>query len=234
MAALALTAGDAKVIDHALRAGYDSPDAFAKAFKREFGLTPSEAREPGIRLKTWLRFTFFIVLKGEQPMNFRIENREAIKITGLPLRVSVKDGRNFKDVPAFWSRCNKDGSMEKLAKSIRNGSKLGIMGVCADFEEATQEFTYLIAIETPSDRSALPNGCTDMTVKAATWAIFESRGPIPTAIQDTFKRIYSEWFPTSGYEHAAGAELEIYTEGDMQSAEYCCEVWMPVKKASKA
>jgi AraC family transcriptional regulator len=53
------------------------------------------------------------------------------------------------------------------------------------------------------------------------------------AIQDTFTRVYSEWFPTSGYEHADGAELKVYPEGDMSSADYSCEAWMPVGKVSK-
>jgi AraC family transcriptional regulator len=234
LAALGLAAGNARVVDQALRAGYDSPDAFAKAFKREFGLAPSEARAPGIRLRTWPRFSFTVVLKGEQPMNFRIENHEAIKITGLPLRVSVKNNMNQKDIPTFWDRCKKDGTMEKLARGIPKGSKLGIMGVCApDMDEKTQEFTYLIAVETPADGSSMPKGCMNLTAKACTWAIFESRGPMPKAIQDTWKRILSEWFPTSGYERINEPELEIYPEGDIDSAEYYCEVWLPVKKASK-
>jgi AraC family transcriptional regulator len=72
-----------------------------------------------------------------------------------------------------------------------------------------------------------------MTAKAGTWAIFESRGPLPKSIQNTIKRIYGDWFPTSGYEHAGGPELEVYSMGDTGSADYYSEVWIPVKKGAR-
>lgn len=99
---------------------------------------------------------------------------------------------------------------------------------------ATEKFTYLIAIETPAGRSNLPEGCVDRVTRAGTWAIFESRGPLPEGIQETIGRIYGEWFPTSGYEHAGGPELEVYPPGDTGAPDYYCEVWIPVRKATKA
>ena len=62
------------------------------------------------------------------------------------------------------------------------------------------------------------------------WVAFESVGSMPDAIQDVWKRIYTEWFPQSGYEHAEGPELEWYSMGDMQSDDYLSEVWIPVVK----
>ena len=232
LAALDLASGQVKVIDVAVRLGYDSPDAFARAFKRELGVTPTEAREPGVRLKTWPRFSFSIVLKGTTPMNFRIESREAIKLTGLPLATSVPDGQQLGEITAFWQKAMADGSFGKLMKSMPPTSKIDIAGVSADMDVATGKFTYLIAIESPADRSNLPDGCIDRTARAGTWAVFESRGPIPTAIGQTIGRIYGEWFPTSGYEHAGGPELEIYPPGDTAAPDYYCEVWIPVKKVA--
>jgi len=52
LAALELASGDARIIDVALRSGYDSPDAFAKAFRKLFGCTPTEERRPGARLRS--------------------------------------------------------------------------------------------------------------------------------------------------------------------------------------
>jgi len=63
-AAVDLAAGDEKVIEVALRYGYESPEAFAKAFKRLFGLTPSEARVPGVALETWPPLRLAVVLQG--------------------------------------------------------------------------------------------------------------------------------------------------------------------------
>jgi AraC family transcriptional regulator len=118
LAARELAAGREKVIDLAVRLGNDSPDAFAKAFERELGVTPSEAREPGFRLKTWPRFSFSIILKGEAPMNFRIENKEAVKITGIPLRTTTKGDAQFKDIPVLWGATMENGRFQGLIQSM--------------------------------------------------------------------------------------------------------------------
>jgi AraC family transcriptional regulator len=233
LAALKLASGETKVIDAALAAGYDSPDAFGRAFRREFGLSPSEARAPGTVLKTWPRLVFSVFLKGDSPMNFRIEQHEAMSFTGLALRTRQTNGINTKEIPAFWQKANADGTVEKIYDARPARSKMGRMGVCVDdYNDKTQEFTYLIAIETPADKSRLPKGCVDIKAPAGTWAIFPCRGPLPGAIQEVWRRIFHEWFPTSGYEHGPGPELEVYSEGDSQSPDYYSEVWIPVRKSS--
>jgi AraC family transcriptional regulator len=123
-----------------------------------------------------------------------------------------------------------DGTLAGLEALVPPGSIVGVAGVCAEFDMANEEFTYLIAIETPADRAALPAGCRDIPVPAATWGVFEARGPLPESIQGVMRRIFSEWFPASGWEHADGPELEIYAAGDTQGADYYSEVWIPLKK----
>jgi AraC family transcriptional regulator len=65
-------------------------------------------------------------------------------------------------------------------------------------------------------------------IPASTWAVFESIGPMPGAIQKVWKRIFSEWFPATGYEHADAPELEVYLPGDPSDSNYKCEVWIPI------
>jgi AraC family transcriptional regulator len=233
LAALELAAGDERIIDLALRYGYDSPDAFAKAFRKLFGCTPTEARRPGARLRSYPPITFSITLKGTHAMEYRIETRPAFRLTGLPLRTTCVDGRNRQEIPAHWDRSMSDGSFARLLELIPAGSAIGIAGVCAEFDAKREEFTYLIAIETPADRSALPAGCRDLPVPAATWAIFEARGPLPGAVQATMQRIFSEWFPSSGWEHADGPELEVYPPGDTSNADYVSEVWIPLQRPAR-
>jgi len=79
-AALDLAAGNEKVIDVALRYGYESPEAFAKAFKRLFGLTPSEAKVPGVTLEVWPPLRLAVVLKGERSMKYRIVEKPAFEV----------------------------------------------------------------------------------------------------------------------------------------------------------
>jgi AraC family transcriptional regulator len=46
-----------------------------------------------------------------------------------------------------------------------------------------------------------------------------------------WRRIFSEWFPNSGYENAELPTLEIYSEGDITADDYKCELWVPIVKA---
>ncbi|HYW85676.1 MAG TPA: AraC family transcriptional regulator [Spirochaetia bacterium] len=233
-AALELSEGEARVTDLALRFGYESPDAFAKAFKREFGITPSQTRGGGVRLQIWPRMSFSVVLKGDVAMEFRIEKREEFAVTGVTIRASTENGANLREIPGFWDKCTSEGQVKSLERAIPANARMGVMGICVnDFDDKTNTFTYLIGIERPADaaaREALPRGCVDVAVPAGTWAVFSSRGPLPGAIQQVWKRVYTEWFPASGYEHASSPDLEVYSIGDTRAADYYCEVWLPVRK----
>jgi AraC family transcriptional regulator len=168
-------------------------------------------------------------------MEYRIETRPAFSLTGVSLRTTTKDKeeQSFKEVPALWARCAQDGTLAALEALIPPGSTIGIAGVCAEFDMANGDFSYFIAIETPADCAALPPGCRDIAVPAATWGVFESRGPIPEAIQAVTLRIFGEWFPSSGWEHAEGPELEIYPPGNNRNPDYYSEVWVPLQKPGR-
>jgi AraC family transcriptional regulator len=233
-AALELATGGSRVLDVALRWGYETPEAFAKAFKREFDLTPSEAARPGARLKTWPRLSVALVLKGSEAMEYRIENMEAFGLTGLATRVSLTNGENLVVVPRLWAEANANGRVGALARAMPEGSRFEVAGVCLPEADPTSSyFTYLIAVERPTVRTGLPEGCVDLEVAAATWAVFPCRGALPLAIQDLWRRIFAEWLPGSGYERGEGPDLEVYPDGDTASADYVCEIWLPVRKLGR-
>ena len=133
------------------------------------------------------------------------------------------DGENFEQVPKFWYDCMNDGSYELISSKA---GKLGVLGICKDFGK--DEFNYMLGVEKGKD--ILPEGYVSSTIPAATWAIFESIGALPDAIQDLTKRIFTEWLPSAGYQHDCAPELEVYPEGDIYSTDYKCEIWIPVKK----
>lgn len=73
----------------------------------------------------------------------------------------------------------------------------------------------------------------EMIIPSSSWAVFEILGPMRpllNAMQDIWKRIYSEWLPNSGYEHAMLLEIEYYSVGDMMAVDYKSEIWIPIKK----
>lgn len=230
MAALELQSGSEKIIDLALKYGYESPDAFTRAFQKLHGVTPSAAREPGVKLKAYPRISFQISVKGDKDMDYRIVDKPAFKVIGKGIRVSVKDGENIRRIPEFWWECYQSGfstELEKMADkdAVTGESKLG---VCIEQGPEPDEFTYFIGIE--NTKGAIPDGFTEKDIPAATWVIFESVGSMPDAIQNLNKRIYSEWFPTTGYERAGEFDMEVYPPGDADDENYRCEVWIPIVK----
>ena len=72
LAGTELAAGCAKVIDVALKYGYESPDSFAKAFKKFHGILPSEVKKGGSNLKSFSRLVLKISLEGGTLMDYKI------------------------------------------------------------------------------------------------------------------------------------------------------------------
>lgn len=223
MAAVDLQSGG-KVIDIALKYGYDSPTAFNRAFRSIHGISPSNARKSAAVVKAYPPISFKITIKGEAEMNYRIEKRDAIRIVGLREHYTGGIEESFAKVPLQWQKAYTEGITPQLCY-IMNREPFGVLGVST--EAAAQEFDYYIAVAT--DRE-VPEGLHEYTIPECTWAIFECIGPMPAAIQNLQKRIISEWLPSSGYEYANAPDIEVYFDGDTASEDYRCEVWLPVVK----
>ena len=222
-AALDLQNG-AKVLDVALKYGYDSPTAFNRAFRGIHGVAPSSAKEPGVQLCSFQPISFVITIKGEVALNYRIEHKEAFRIVGIHAPMEKEIERNFQTVPKLWEEIASGGILPKLLP-LMNGQLSGVLGVCACGEK--EDWRYWIAVA-----SDAPSGEFDAyTIPAFTWAIFPGSGPMPGAIQELEKRIATEWLPTSGYEFADGPDVEVYFTPDPKQATF--EVWVPVCKGTE-
>lgn len=228
LAAQELAVTKVKVLEVALKYGYDTPESFSKAFRKAHGINPSAAREPGTNLKAYPRISFHLSLKGDQDMDYKIVEREAFQVVGKAKQISTKDGVNFKQVQEFWQECLRDKTEDRLANYCKTDTCLGI---CLDMDMEQEQFVYMVAVES-SQASESAEFVTRM-IPASTWAVFTSIGSIPTAIQAVWDRIWQEWFPATGYEHAGTAELEVYLPGDPSAADYRSEVWIPIVKKQK-
>ena len=157
-------------------------------------------------------------------MNHKIMSKEGFKVIGVTNHVSSKNGENFQLIPKCWDEMFKTGSFEILDK---NKGELGVLGISHNFNNELEEFDYIIAIE--GDTIEGLDNYEVVNIPPQTFAIFESIGPIPDAIQSVLLKIYTEWFPERKYQLAEGPVLEVYLPGDQNSVDYKCEVWVPVK-----
>lgn len=223
LAAQELAVKKVKVIDVALKYGYETPESFTKAFKRIHGISPTAARQLGTSLKAFPRITFQLSLKGDRVTDYKIIEREAFQVVGKTLKVSTKNGENFKRIPQFWLECDQNGACDKICNSFQAQE---ILGICMDIELEKEQFTYMIAVKGGETYNG--KEFTIRHISASAWAVFTSIGPIPEAIQKVWERIFQEWFPATGYEHACGPELEVYPPGDTSAEDYQCEVWIPI------
>ena len=213
------------VLDIALRYGYDSPVSFARAFYAMHGITPKEAKKEGAALTSYPKLYFKITIKGVAEMNYRIETAKSFRLVGAKRAITTVDGQNFALVPKMWDDVCADGTCEKIC-ALANSQPAEMYGVCCNFRK--DEFDYMIAVE--ASKPAEGEFC-ELIVPEQTWVKFECRGKLPEAQQSVWKRIYTEWFPTSGYEHADGPEIEWYSGENMNSNDYLSEIWIPIKKA---
>lgn len=223
-AAFDLQTTDEKIIDLALKYGYDSPTSFNRAFQSVHGVSPSAARLEGISLKAYPRISFSISIKGDVEMNYKIENKNAFRIVGVKKHMDMALEESFREVPLFWQETVAEGRIPQILELL-NQPPFGLLGVSTCMNG--KDFDYYIAVATDIPT---PEGLVEYEIPAATWAVFECIGPMPQAIQELQKRIVTEWLPTSGYEYADAPDIELYTEGDQQSSEYRSEVWLPVVK----
>lgn len=207
-----------KVIDIALKYGYDSPTAFNRAFQTVHGISPTQAREPGVRLKAFPPIVFQTTVRGTQEMNYRIERKDPIRILGRKIALSPSLEENFKITPAFWQECTMDGTIEKLA-AMMDTDLYGMMGVSTCNEQ--DKWEYFIAAATTKQNSTFE----EFIIPSSTWAVFYQEGPL-IKIQELEARIVTEWLPTSGYEYANAPEIELYFNPDPDNAKY--EIWIPI------
>lgn len=225
-AAVDLQSGNDKVIDIALKYGYESPTAFSRAFQGVHGMTPTEARQTAKSFKSYPPISFQITIKGVTAMEYRIEQREAFRVVGVKIRTTMKDGAGYKEIPEFWAEAGRNGTLEKIA-SLIGAEPFGVLGISACENYDMTDFDYYLAAATSKP---VPPGMEEYTVPASQWAIFESVGPMPDAIQELQKRIITEWLPSSGYTYAAAPDIEVYPGQDIASPDYKSYVWFPITK----
>ncbi|WP_243524969.1 AraC family transcriptional regulator [Bacillus pseudomycoides] len=229
LAAFELKDSSVKVIDIAMKYGYNSPDSFSRAFQNLHGITPSEARNSGHSLKAFSRMIFQLSIKGGSEMNYRIEEKEVFRIVGIKKRVPIIFSGVNPEIASMWKSL--DSQSIHTLKSLSNVKPTGLISASTNFSEGRMEekgeLDHYIGVATTKD---CPDQFTHLEIPASTWAVFEAIGPFPDALQNVWGRIYSEWFPSSNYEQMEGPEILWNENKDVTSPNFKSEIWIPVLK----
>lgn len=229
MAAFDLKDANLRIIDVAVKYGYDSADSFSRAFHAMHGILPSKARSENTQLKAYPQMTFQLSVNGGFEMKYRIVEKGSFKSVGIKKRVPIVFAGVNPEI-ANMTELLTPKVVEAL-KALSNIEPSGIVSASTNFSEGRMEekgeLDHYIGVATTSDETVEFDV---LAVKAGTWAVFESIGPFPETLQNIWGRIYSEWFPSSGYEAVEGPEILWNESPDTANPKYRSEIWILVKK----
>jgi len=235
-----LAAGKEKVIDVALKYGYDSPDSFTKAFQKFHGITPSQARSNGNLLNSFSRLSIKISLEGGTMMNYKIETKPEMTLLGYK--------RRFEGAPFGDARYEQEKNFfmttrahQWMLKGI-SYDKLSDYCILTNLNDEGYDFYNACSVD-QYEKENLYNpdvtgidfmdqfGFEFLTIPAGTYAVFETkkqRYPIDEYFEIR-KRIVSEWLVSSEYEMAEGPEIAVYHWGIKGGyEERSIEIWIPI------
>lgn len=231
LAGIELKNSHVKVIDLAMKYNYSSADAFSRAFQQFHGMTPTEARKDESSLLSFPPMTFRLSIEGGVELKYRIEEREAFHVVGIKREIihhngTVEEGEN-QEVVEFWKSID-DDSYSQIT-SLSNLKPTGLLHVYDGDPIPGEKYNYYFSVAT---NKTPPEHFDIFHVPALTWAVFEVKVPWEP---EKWHRIYSEWFPTSGYEQVEGPRIQVgpdlsYCLTKPITREYDIEFWIPVVK----
>ncbi len=230
LAAADVVAGPEKIVDIALKYGYDSPNAFTRTFRKIHGINPSEARSSQVKLTTYNRASFPSEAVGIEKMDYKIVERPSFKVVGKSK--SFKFEEFIKNGKTFWKEYVRSNEYKALCR-ISHGKPGLISGaplLTAYYpkeKNKLDEFLDVFGVESNADLSI--EQFEFHTVPSATYAEFECsyKGAMKTN-----RYIYGEWFSATGYERD-GDKPDVVAYFQMPYQHFSNMIlrwWIPVVK----
>ena len=170
---------------------------------------------------------------GGVVMEPKMIKKQLIKIAGFLIKTRTENGENLKIIPEFWQECIDDGRIDKLhgESFVKNHTEFG---ACFPENPANGEFEYVIGVEVENGQN-IPKEYKVCTIPDALYAVFSSPPSddenLPSSVQGTWRYIFSEWFPDSGYEFMEnGVDFELYDERSKGETGKVMDIFVPVVK----
>ncbi len=239
LAGAELTTTGAKVIDVAAKFGYESPESFAKAFQKFHGITPSQARKDGAMLKSFSPLSIKISLEGGTTMDYRIEEKPAMLLTGYKKR--FRGDPNDKQEQDHYFACD-----NRLFQYVLQGMSRDFVNsyqVLTNFGPDGYDFYFAHLLpkwaleDFDEDLADFARNFEHLQIAAGQYLVCETeRCKYPTNLLDDLRRrAVTEWLPSSGYVLRDAPELGLIhwfweEENDKLNNSRYCEIWLPIEK----
>jgi AraC family transcriptional regulator len=220
-AARILALGVPDILGLALDVGYGSHEAFTRAFRDHFGVTPETVRDA----RTTANLELTEPIRMDAPLNPkladpRIEDRKPLLLAGLIKTFAPND---IASIPSLWPQFD---AVQDIIADKTPGPRY--FGASLAFSE-DKGCDYMAALEV-TNLSSQPKEIQTTTIPAATYAVFAQAGHI-TLMRPTIMSIWQDWLPGSGYQAAEAPLIEYYPpEFDGMTGNGGYEIWLPVKK----
>ena len=219
-AARRLAHGAPDILAVAIDAGYGSHEAFTRAFREQFGLTPEALRAQGhldnIALVEPIKMDESLLARLEPP---RFVDGKPLFVAGSSERYHCESSSG---IPAQWQRFG--AIFGKVPGQVGNVA----YGVCYNPDDSGN-FDYLCGVEV-ADFSALPDELSRVRIGAQRYAVFTHREHIST-IRRTWNTIWNKWLPESGHAPADAPNFERYSEQfNPVTGMGGVEIWLPLKR----
>ncbi|MFG2932855.1 AraC family transcriptional regulator [Streptomyces achromogenes] len=226
LAAAQVLAGRETLLTIAVRYGYGSGEAFARAFRAMHGIGPGEARRTGAALSSQSRMAFRLTIEGRGRMRYRVVDKADFTVVGLRARVPLVHAGPNRAIMDFVRGIAPQTLA--LLEELSDQEPHGIVAVCDGLDPGRAENTELDYYHGVITSAAAPAGTTALEVPAGTWAVFTTSGPVPQAIQELWRDVFTEWFPSNPYRGRPGPEI-LRTRLSPERTEADAELWLPVE-----
>ncbi|MEU8971139.1 AraC family transcriptional regulator [Streptomyces monashensis] len=224
-------AGEPTLLEIAIRYGYTSGEAFARAFRAVHGVGPGEARRTGAALNSQPRLSFRLIVEGNSTMRYRIVEKEAFRVVGRKARVPLIHRGVNPHIAEHIQGIPPETMLRIVGLSDQDpeGVVSATVRLSDGFEEGSELDYYHAVVTTAAE---VPGDLDVLDCPAGTWAVFENTGPFPQALQEMWADVAAQWIPSNPYEYRPGPEILRTRPTQDDPARSDAQLWIPVTRTT--
>lgn len=203
VAAQEISKNSENILDIALKYGFESHEAFSRAFKNFHGVVPKMAKTDGNEFKNFSKANLDIEVNINNILGYRIESKDIIKVSAFFRKFNIE---NKDEIPKYWKELKESGTLEKIS----NKYKKDLLGICIG-TQSDFEYKYGIGIEQTEDIDTYIE-MEKIEIPKSKWVVFKCEGQDEKNINELWSRIYKEFFITSSYKQCMDIDFELYDD----------------------